>query len=315
MDRVVLGAGPAGTDALLAPVPVPERVGRYHPVLAALQSAGGPEVSAGQRARALRILHALATEAERRGYAVSTPRPAERTGHRVTGSAWHLVVNVDGSAVPLRVTEETDRVAHEPTARELADQARSSWIRIPTHDSVASGRLRITAGADHGSGRRSFWADRTSWRLEDKLPELLREIAVRADEIRAHRERRDEARAEHERALETERRHAADRAAEAHRVEVLQERLARWRAGQELRQYLADRTASVAQAVEKDTASGDLDSARAWLAWVAGHIELLDPAGELPTYPEPQRLPEYELLKYMRQVPAPEGLHFTEPRY
>lgn len=212
--RIVLEDGPAGTDAPLIPVPVPERVGRYNPALAALRSNGGPEVSAGQRARALRILHAVATEAERRGYGVSVPRPVERTGRRGTAGAWHLVVSVDGGAVPLRVSEENDRVTHEPTARELADQARSSWVRIPTHDSVASGRLRIDVGADHGSDRRSFWADRASWRLEDKLSELLREIAVRADEIRSRRLRRDEARAEHERALETERRHAADRAAE-----------------------------------------------------------------------------------------------------
>lgn len=315
MDRVVLEDGPAGTDAPLVPVPVPERVGRYHPALASLRVGGGPEVSAGRRARALRILHALAIEAERRGYEVSAARPTERDGRRVSGGAWHLVVSVNSSAVPLRITEENDRVAHQPTARELADQARSSWVRIPTHDSVASGRLRITLGADHGSGRRSYWADRISWRLEDKLPDLLREIAVRANEISIRRSRRDEARAEHERALDAERRHAADRAAEAHRAEVLQDRLTRWRAGGELREYLADRTAAVEHAAENGAPSGDLDSARAWLAWVADHVERLDPFGDLPTYPETPRLPEYELRKYMRHVPPPAGLHFEEPRY
>lgn len=315
MDRIVLEDGPAGTDAPLIPVPVHERVGRYHPALATLRSSGKPDVSAGQRARALRILHAVATEAERRGYGVSAPRSGERTGRRGTTAVWHPVVSIDGSEVPLRVSEENDRVPHEPTARELADQARSAWVRIPTHDSVASGRLRIDVGANSSSDRRSFWADRASWRLEDKLPELLREIAVRADEIRARRLRRDEARAEHERALETERRHAADRAAEAHRIEILEERLVRWRAGRELREYLADRTAAVEQAAGTGVASGDLDAARAWLAWVADRIERLDPLGALPTYPRPPRRPEYELQKYMQHVPAPEGLHFVEPRF
>lgn len=315
MDRIVLEDGPAGTDAPLIPVPVPERVGRYHPALAAFRSSGKPEVSAGQRARALRILHAVATEAERRGYGVAAPRPAERTGRHGTVAVWHLVVNIDGSAVPLRVSEENDRVPHEPTPRELADQARSSWVRIPTHDSVASGRLRIDIGAGTSSDRRSFWADRASWRLEDKLSELLREIAVRAEEIRARRLRRDEARAEHERALEKERRHAADRAGEARRIEVLEERLVRWRSGRELREYLADRTATVERAAATGVASGDLAAARAWLAWVTDRVEQLDPLDALPTYPEPQRLPEYELQKYMRHVPAPDGLHFVEPRF
>lgn len=45
------------------------------------------------------------------------------------------------------------------------------------------------------------------------------------------------------------------------------------------------------------------------------HIERLDPHDGLPTWPEPRRLPDHELQKYMRHVPPPEGFHFVEAVY
>jgi hypothetical protein len=140
----------------------------------------------------------------------------------------------------------------------------------------------------------------------------IAQVAVRADEIRTRGATRDRARVEHERALEAERRRAHERAVEAHRVEILQNRLERWRAARELRAYLADRTAAVDRA-ELDPA--DLSGPREWLAGVADHIEWLDPHDGLPTLPEPRRLPDHELQKYMRHVQRPDGFHFVETDY
>lgn len=56
------------------PVPVPDRVSKYHPAVA--QYRNDPdrhEVSKDSLGRASRILHALATEAERRGYTARAP--------------------------------------------------------------------------------------------------------------------------------------------------------------------------------------------------------------------------------------------------
>ena len=204
--QLMLVDGPAGTDAELVPVPVPERVARYHPAVAALRARDALSVSAGVRSRAWHVLHALAAEAERRGHTVAdAPPPAPQGDRRVRPERWHLEITVGAETVRLRVEEESDRVVHEPTAVELDRQRRYSWTSIPAHDWVASGRLGVRLqGEATGSARRLTWADRTKWRLEDKLPEVLREVAVRADGLRRALEARAEAQARHDREVAAE---------------------------------------------------------------------------------------------------------------
>lgn len=67
---------------------------------------------------------------------------------------------------------------------------------------------------------------RPSSSLEDKLPELLREVAVRADELRLRREAKARAEALYQLAIEREEEQARLRAAEAHRKKVLEQQLA-----------------------------------------------------------------------------------------
>jgi hypothetical protein len=91
--------------------------------------------------RALRILHGLALEAERRGFAVAAHSP-ESNPHQQS-IAWHLLLSSNGETVPLKIDEESDRVEHVPTPREINEHERHPWMRLPTHDHVPSGRLRI----------------------------------------------------------------------------------------------------------------------------------------------------------------------------
>jgi hypothetical protein len=78
-DLFTLVDGSAGTDAPLMPVPVPEQVARYHPAVSALRKASRLHVDAGVSTRALRILHGVAVEAERRGFAVTAHLPRAAT--------------------------------------------------------------------------------------------------------------------------------------------------------------------------------------------------------------------------------------------
>jgi hypothetical protein len=55
----------------------------------------------------------------------------------------HLAVIVRRHSSKVLIDELNDRVLHEPTQQELRDQKRYSWTRIPTHDQVQSGWLRI----------------------------------------------------------------------------------------------------------------------------------------------------------------------------
>lgn len=314
-DVFVLEEGPTGTDAALVPVPVPADVARYHPAVSELRKAKIHIASTASSGRAWRIMNAMAVEAQQRGFTVTSHRSRATDDRRRTAPTWHLLLTINGDTVPMRLEEENDRVEHVPTARELAEQKRNYWTRIPTHDRIPSGRLRIEIGAQSQDGRKSSWADRTSWTLEDKLPTMLREVAVRADELRLRREAKARAEAEYRAAVEREEEHARARAAETNRRKHLDQQLERWREASELRTYAAAVAERITSAQGDPAAGSVLAGAAAWLNWIEQHIERLDPLRNLPTMPEPPELSTYELHKFMQPVPEPREMHYQPTRY
>jgi len=288
---VQLAEGPAGTGAPLLPVPVPDEVSRYHPAVAALRKTTRIAITAEARSRALRILHAVAVASERRGYTVTAHTPKDP--HNSPATRWHLLLTINNEIVPLYVSEETDRPEHAP-----------------------NGRLRIDLGGLARSERPSFWADRTHWRLEDKLPELLREIAVRADELRLKREAKTRAEQEYRQALEQERQRALARATDAHRRTVLDNQLTQWRQARELRQYAAALEEQIAAA--EASQHGDSDAtrqARRWLTWVSERAEQQDPLRSLPDWPQAPHLPAYKLTEFVQHVPEPPDMRYQPETY
>jgi hypothetical protein len=218
--------------------------------------------------------------------------------------------------VPLRIEEETDRVEHVPTPREIKEHERRPWMPIPTHDHVASGRLRIEIGGQSQLDRKASWADRTSWRLEDKLPEVLREVAVRADELRLRHEAKARAQEEYSQALEREEERARARAAEAHRQKVLDEQLIGWRTARELRAYAAAVSGQITAAGAEDHADEEaIGEAQRWLGWIVDRADRQDPTMQLATWPKPPELPSYELREFMRSVAEPEEMRYQPESY
>jgi hypothetical protein len=310
-NLIVLEDGPAGTDAPLMPVTVPEKVSRYHPAVSALRNANRLDMAAASRAA--RILHAVATEAEHREFTASAHMPRTNDSHH--RETWHLLLVHGEETVPLRISEETDRVDHIATAKELADKARYSWTRVPTYDHVPSGRLRIDLGGAVQTERRSFWADRASWTLEEKLPELLREVAVRAEELRLRRVEKTRAKATHEEAVEQERQRARVRAAEADRLELLKSQLERWREVRELREYAAALEDTIVAAINGGADEQAITNAQRWVTWLSGLADGLDPTHRLPTWPKPPELRGYELQKFMNRVPEPDAMRYRPEAY
>jgi hypothetical protein len=166
-------------------------------------------------------------------------------------------------------------------------------------------------GTDLQSERRSFWADRASWSLEDKLPELLREVRVRISELRMRREAKVNAEQEYRQAVELEVERARSRAAEAHRAEILEQQLTDWRVAQELRDYamaIVQRIATAqAQGQAQDAAIAD---ARLWWGWITERADRHDPLRSLPSWPMAPHLHDYQLREFMNQVPEPEAMHY-----
>ncbi|MGH9204344.1 MAG: hypothetical protein ACRD2A_24210, partial [Vicinamibacterales bacterium] len=231
---------------------------------------------------------------------------------------WHLLFKTESETVPLRISEETDRIEHVPTPRELAEQKRNHWKQIPSQDHVPSGRLRVDLGGAAVSERRSFWADRASWSLDDKLPELLREIAVRTDELRLRRAATNRAEVEYRQAVQHEEERARTRAAEAYRHKILEDELARWREVRELRDYAAAMAERIAAAEAKADGQGDdeaIANARQWLAWIVERANRRDPITKVPTWPSSPQLRSYELSQFMNRVEEPVAMRYRPVEY
>lgn len=282
--EIRLEDGPPGTDVELRPVPVPATIARLHPVAKHFRNdAGKHEVSRAQLTRAVHIVHALALEAERRAWTIENVDISTR-GPR--GERWsaasdgHLKIGIRGHTYRLRVSEEkvSARGAFANDSPHLRPAGRIKY------DSAATGRLQIAAGQYGREGRPHTWSDRASWMLEEKLPEVFRELEVRAaedDHRAAERERQaEERRRNWERAMEI----ARERFTEHSRAETLRRQASAWDEASRLRAYLE----ALEQRHGRDPQTAE------WIEWIRMYVdEHVDPLASAPSLsPDPEPQPE-----------------------
>ncbi len=174
---------PDGLEILL--LAVPERLTKPHAVAVAVRDGGRNPFTKTVTARGLRLIHALATEAEQRGY-TAKPTQQKHGGYRRTASDDLFPIGDGDFSVAVAFSQQRDRVDHVPTKKELADAQKYSWMKVPRYDHTLSERLTITlnGGAPH---RQSQWGDGKKQRLEDKLSEVLQEMELRFETVRARR--------------------------------------------------------------------------------------------------------------------------------
>jgi hypothetical protein len=250
------------------PIPVAATLTNAHPAVAALRGAKGVRLQYKQetRQRALRVLNAIAKAAEKRGWTVEAPNV--RTPY---WKAADLVVTADGHSFDLRVTEQMDRIPHEPTAKELRERGEYSWTTIPSHDKVASGRLTIEI-VGRWEVSQSKFSDTKTISMEDRVVYIVREIGLRAAKAIEARAQRDR-----EHAAQLERWHRVHEQAgtdlvEHHRAQVLIQRAGRWQGYTLVSDYLAALADHVGS-LEGETRA----DAEEWLDWAkARHAS--DPA-------------------------------------
>lgn len=138
-------------------VEVPDAIADVHPLVTRV---GGLAVSDRQRDRVLRIVHALVTAAEERGFHGAPDQPGFTLTRR---ESFHI-----------GITEGRVRV---PSLHELGVGRHPSRGVRPT---VPDGKLTLTlTGARPYPGRPGHWGDTTRWTLEDKLGEVITEIETR----------------------------------------------------------------------------------------------------------------------------------------
>jgi hypothetical protein len=265
-------------------VPVPAQLRNPHPAVAALRDSDRFRVTGPPRSRALRLLQALAAVAAGRGHAVFFPHSrADQYGPQERDPC-HLRFALHGHEIGVRVVQPSDRSEHVPTAKELADQHRYSWTHIPKYDYAPSARLKFELPGRH-EYQQSSWADGARSCIEDKLPEIFRELEFRADAA-ARQRRADEERRRREE-LEEQRRiaRATIKLIQAHRADVLKAQLTAWQHARQLDNYLTAMHTRITQIEDQETAA----AAREWLAWARAHTAGLDPLnGTLAMPPDPE---------------------------
>ena len=196
--------GETGNELGADAVPVPARLSKYHPVAQEFRNRTNlHEVSRKALPRVLRIVHALAQEAERRGYQLACVRVREDSYGRSEWKPNHdgqLVFTINGHQLKVRLWEKGAglRGPYEPDealARRSREAVQGDAVpsRPKPYDSGATGELNIEA-ARLVPRPPDSWGDRKRWTLEDRLPQLMRELetqAVEAEERRLAKEREE----------------------------------------------------------------------------------------------------------------------------
>lgn len=267
-------APPARLSDDKPPIMVPEQLRHPHPAVAELRDDKSRlGLTASVRGRAVRVLQALATEAESQGWTVRAPRVKRRNeyGYSHFESANHLVVETGEQSVGIRVVQLTDRVPHVPTEEELRRQ--KSWgSKPPKYDHTPNDYLRIEL--DGGwEGKQSNFSEGPRGPIDRKLRRVIDEITYRSEVAKERRLQAETERLEQERRWHEARDRAEVLLQEHHRAEVLMKQVDDWyRAGQ-LRTYV-EAIRHKANALPSDE---ERAAASEWIEWASAFAERLDP--------------------------------------
>lgn len=274
--------------ASLKPVPVPARLRNYHRVAREFRDrANLHEVSRKALPRVLRIVHALATEAELRGYPVACVQTREDSygrGDWKPAQDGQLIFTVNEHALRVRIWEKgaglrgpyEHQLERWKRDREQPARLMQFLDRPKPYDSGATGELNIEALA--GSyGRQKSWRDRSRWTLEDRLPHLLHELELQAADAEERRLVREREEAERQQQWEAAMEVAKRRLVEDDRLDVLRNRVRAWQEADAIRAYC--------DAVEARHGAQAIDADREAAQWLAFAREHADAAQELPRMP------------------------------
>ena len=258
------------------PVPVPQRVACWHPVIAAYRGApDGHEVSGGALGRASRILQALAAEAEQRSYLVKPPvMDANPYGGAARGrlTAGQLRIAIGEFSYRLRLRERPGPGGEALPYGRVRDKL-PGWQRVRQTRFIPTGELRLTVedGYSH-DGRQAEFRDTRTASLEDRLPAVLRELEIRAAEDDWRRRQQQLEAEEKHRRWE----HAIDQARhdfrQAQLASALHAQARDWQLSQTLDAYLDQLEARIPALPPSQR-----PVAAEWLTWARQYRHTIDP--------------------------------------
>jgi hypothetical protein len=278
-----------------SPINVPEKLTRPHPFITATRRAAtglkaeedgritiGPQpgliymvLSRRFLPRALRIVQAVFSEAERRGWEVVSHERSSYDGH--AGAA----LLARGHTYPVEVHEPTETMPFTKQEIEEWRRKRERWPAIYGDRSEpapqlkrkrAMGVLRLSFPSGYRSGRRSNWTEGVRGPLEDKLERVFEALEERLVE--------DDRRAEeHARRMEALERERAEREArwqaeqlELERAAQLNEELTAFERSDRIRRYIAALRAGL-----PDLPAAEAARIEEWCAWAEAWSKRNDP--------------------------------------
>ncbi len=244
-----LEAAPYWLTAPVSAVVAADRIAKWHPAVVPLRDHDFTSMSAPMERRMLRILQALAVEAEWRGHRVEPTRPRRGYHHRQS-EAGHVAIAIRGYRYTIAVWQKYREVPPprwgKPAKRPDAD----------SRDALAVGLIWESGGR---SGISQSWSDSPPKHImvENLLPKILWEIERRSDRADQRQEQERLAAIERERIQAEAARRAAITHAENVRAETLRAQHARWREAIELREYLAAMDDVIADLTDTASSEGD----------------------------------------------------------
>lgn len=274
------------------PVPVPERIGRYHPAVKAfVTDTEWQYVTADHVARAARILQAIATEAPKRGIDVIAP------GTTISGlSAYqarevrrgHLALRTPTGLYSIQVREVAGKGGQKVAPRRWDERkTKPAWIEKRGWEFISTGRLELVVHGADSSYNGDHYRDAKSITVEERLPDLFRSFEIYklgADRRQQEREREQADRhARWEAAMVSAKEQYFTRA----RWEHFKQRSRDWQEIDRHRQFL-----QTARMCLQHYDGDDRDAIVCQLDEAARTIVALDPIGALarlvPVIPEPK---------------------------
>jgi hypothetical protein len=210
--------------------------------------------------RRLRILSALFKALEDRGYTLLVEGYLRQD----------IKVSLDHDNFELSLEERIQQVRRELTEHEKADHGYLSSGRKWTQERVRTGELVLKVREPNRYAMAREWRDGLDKVLEDKLGDVIADLAGLFEQLRLRRQREAEERARQWKIEEERRQIEMERKRETIRFRRLLGHCENWQTAAELRAFVAAMETS-------PLACRNPERYAEWKAWALGHADRIDP--------------------------------------
>ncbi len=274
------------------PVPVPERITRYHPAVKAfLADKEWQYVTAEHLPRAGRILQAIATEAANRGVDALRAWDAAKDVSEYAKQSMlksHLALRTPAGIYGIQIREIAASGARKLQPRRWNERkTKPAWLDTRGWDFTSTGNLELVVRGPGTSYNGDHHRDAKTITLESKLPQLFRSFEIHKLKADQEAHQRELQKAERRRQWDTAMAQAKDKYAEQACWEHFTERSQTWSTVTQHRLFLAAAREAVVTA-DEEIRTGILHHLDEAERVLDGLDPLRDPAVLAPSVPEPR---------------------------